>query len=229
MLWDSTGMAAIGPGDPNNEFGDQVYVGSEVVVTTERDMGPDLPVEVTPYHGPHSQTYYTNASIDRNNNSRSQTNPSDISGLVKSSQGGQLNLVGFYGKVSWFMSVVAGQDYGFLYCQNVGWETYRTDHFGIRTEAATVGPGAGLIYYTGNPAELESYDFGGVVWDIQLNFSVTFGDAGGVIGISPVQQTAGGENGVNYLLFLGVQGSVGLSTPVSSGGVTKGRTHVHSR
>ena len=60
-LSDPTGLLEGGPGDPNNEFGDNVYVGPEVVITATRLPGPWLanqPVDNTsnPFMNPAYQS-----------------------------------------------------------------------------------------------------------------------------------------------------------------------------
>lgn len=201
-----------------------MYVGAGVDVVTQRVIGPEAPVNQVSYQGPYSQSHYNDKNIDLNSSSNQQQ-MSSVDMVVSNSAGGQLNLVGFYGEVSWYMSGVAGQDAGFLCVNNIGWETYRTDHFGFRTEAASIGPGAGLIFYTGNPSDLNRNMLNGTIFDIQLSFSVVFGDMGGTVGVAPV--SIPNRNGTNYLLFLGSQVSIGLSTPTASGGVTKGKTYIH--
>jgi len=143
--------------------------------------------------------------------------------IAGQSSTGQLNRIGAYGEASWYLSGVAGQDYGVMYSKNVGWMTYRTEHFGFKTEAAGVGIGLGAIIYTGNPSELLITDFNGMGVNTELNFSVGVADVGGSIVVAPVNK--GGRT--EYLMFVGAQGSVGASTPVASGGVTKATTYVN--
>ncbi|TNE27608.1 MAG: RHS repeat-associated core domain-containing protein [Bacteroidetes bacterium] len=175
-----------------------------------------------------TESVFFSNKVDRDSNGnivadQVTSGQSDAIAAVQQNFAGPLNLVGGFGEASWFLSGAAGQDYGVMYSENVGWMTYRTEHLGLRTEAASVGIGVGAIFYSGDPSELLKTDFNGMGVDTQLNFSVGGADVGGSIVAAPVYKGQRTE----YLIFVGAQGSVGASTPVASGGVTKATTHVN--
>ncbi len=77
MLFDPDGRGAIGPGDPNNEFGNDIYVGPDVDVVRPAPLGPvEGPQTAMPFIGP-QEAPLNNDGSDFSGNSNPQDKTQD--------------------------------------------------------------------------------------------------------------------------------------------------------
>ena len=102
-----------------------------------------------------------------------------------------------------------------------GWNNYTTTSQGFNLEAAHVGIGSGWIFSTGDPKEVPLSAFSGGSWSVDGSVSLSFFGVGLVVTKSDPYNRQG-----DYLIGVGVQVDVGISTPGGTGGVNINETTI---